>query len=140
MRRVSSLAPTRARRGSGLLLRLAACLAMLHAGGHAASGEASGGYGTNAVGEHGGTHVRGSGIASGGGAAFAGAHGDGKREGGGGAPARPVIAARKAAEPVGRDAGEAAGDETADGDKTAGDEEASGPAVECSGRRFKKCR
>ena len=130
MRRVSSVSPPRVRHESGALLRLALCLAMLHACGHAASQATSEGYATNAVVERGETHVERSGNASRAGAAFVVEHGDRKLEGDGSAPEQPVIAARKATEPVGAGAGEVAGDSG----------EVAVPVGECSGARFKKCR
>lgn len=130
MRRVSSVSPPRASHEAGALLRLTVCLVMLHACGHAASEAASDGYATNAAAERGGTHVEGSGGASRRGTGIVVEHGDRTLQGDGGAPGQPIIAARKATEPIGEGAGEVAGQSGEDSPEVG----------ECSGTRFKKCR
>ena len=138
---VPAPAPVRVRRGSGVPLRLAACLAMLHACGHAVCETTDGGYGANAGVERGTAHAEAMDEAAGKGAEWAAVHGDGTFEGdGGGAfegdggvPGPPVTALGKAPAPVGERAAEAGGGAGA-ADVVAGQ------VGECSGRRFKKCR
>ena len=116
--------------GPGALFRLTVCLAMLHACGHAASEAANGGYEASAAVERSETHPEGMGSASGGGSGFVVEHGDGKLEGDGGASGHPIVAVRKATQPVDEVAGDVLGEPG----------EVSGQVGECSGRRFKKCR
>ena len=106
----------------GVLLRLIICLAMLHGGGHASSGEVGNGEGDSVE----PVEPRVEGIAT----AAGNVVGGHDEEGGGRDPGTLVGSVGKAVEPVDGRAGEGAG----------GAGGVFGIVGECVGKRFKKCR